>query len=192
MDQYTGFDTTNNAKRFDTEEQAEDFAEKVLIEHGFTVFRQVEITPHGRVDIVAKKWIDDKRLILPVEVKSWFHGPGIISKAAAQASYYAHHKNIPFFLGPLYDYGRKYDLNLHSYLSFMCRGNVGAMTVENAPFQGLTNLRFYLEPHRAVYERYWNVWDAKWVEKVNWHKWGMRTQNRSKAVFQIKAPEVRS
>ena len=86
MQNYNDFYTTSNVKKFETEDLAEDYAEKVLLEHGFKVFRQVEITPHGRVDIVAKKVIDNKMLILPIEVKAWFRSSGVLARAAAQAA----------------------------------------------------------------------------------------------------------
>jgi Holliday junction resolvase-like predicted endonuclease len=189
MQNYNDFYTTSNVKKFETEDLAEDYAETVLLEHGFKVFRQVEITPHGRVDIVAKKVIDNKMLVLPIEVKAWFRSSGAIARAAAQASYYAHHKNTPFFLGPITEATDSYLSNLHSYLSFMCRGNVGAMVVQPSGLSTRTNLRFYLEPNFALYEHHYSKWHGKWIERVQWNKWGMRTQKRSESKFTIKNAE---
>lgn len=189
MQNYNDFYTTSNVKKFETEDLAEDYAEAVLLEHGFKVFRQVEITPHGRVDIVAKKIVEDKLLILPIEVKAWFRSSGVIAKATAQASYYAHHKNTPFFLGPIAEATDRYITDLHGFLSFMCRGNVGAMVVEPSGFGAKTNLRFYLEPQVALYEHYYRRWDNTWAERVKWNKWGMRTQKRSESQFTIKNAE---
>jgi len=165
------------AYKFQTELHAEDFMSDAFRHNGFSVKRQVPIANnYGIIDIVATKVIDQKELIIPVEVKPWFRGASEISKATFQASDYAKRTNYPFFIGPIVGRSLFHTGDMNKFLSFMCRLNVGCVFVGDN-----MSIAIYLEPSISIYSRSYSNFFGRVQEKVLWSKWGMRSQNLSKS-----------
>jgi Holliday junction resolvase-like predicted endonuclease len=161
---------------FETENDAVDLMVAALKHNGFIGSKWVKIpNDYGEIDIVASKVIDGKKLILPIEVKPWFHSAASISKAAFQAADYARRINMPVFLGPMYMANYEYWKNMRQYLSFMCRMNVGAIFIDE-DFE----MKVLLDPS-AFYSRVYCEYRRRTIEVVHWNKWGMREQFCSKS-----------
>lgn len=183
MGNYNDFPLEDNVKRFDTEADAEDFMEQVFLQHGFEVKRQVNIGRGARIDLVARKFIDDRKLLIPVEVKSWFRGASDLAKATFQASHYASMTNHPFFLGPIVNAPDAYSVRVKDCLSFMCRLNVGVVMVSDNKDCDTPDIVVFSENGMPLYRRHWREWDTTMQERVIWDKLGMRSQDRSKNIF---------
>jgi Holliday junction resolvase-like predicted endonuclease len=162
--------------RFETENDAVDLMVSALKHNGFTGNKWVKIpNDYGEIDIVANKVIDGKKLIAPIEAKSWFRNASSVSKAAFQAADYAHRIKMPVFLGPFYMANRQYKENMRQYLSFMCRMNVGAIFVDEN-----LSMEIFLDP-LPFYSRTYSEFTDNTKESVLWGKWGMREQFCSKS-----------
>lgn len=156
--------------KFQSEEEAEDFMCDAFLHRGFEVNRQVQVKQgSGIIDIVARKEIDGKNLILPIEVKKWFRGPSEISKATFQASDYAKLTGYPVFLGPVFGANQKYFTQINQYLSFMCRLNVGYVIIGSGQ-----SIIVKSDASMPLYSVTYSKFHGRFVEQVKWYKWGFR------------------